>query len=139
MKLAKVIKSNQLKVIKSLLIFAPFLFLIGCSASFGEKYTLGNLEIYYTSENVSDRLVIATGAYFKENDLILDHPHSIQLTSDETSYLVRIVLEDPTEELTEIARINFQLLEDDLREKVFSGMNVKIELCNANFSVVQTL
>ncbi len=128
-----------MKVIKSLLILVSFLFLIGCTASFGEKYTFGNLEIYYTSENVSDRLVIATGAYFKENDLILDHPHSIQLTSNETSYLVRIVLENPTEELTEIARINFQLLEDDLREKVFSDMNVKIELCNVNFNVVQTL
>jgi len=128
-----------LKPIKSILIFCTFFLFISCSASFGEKYTLGNLEIYYTSENISDRLVIATGAYFRENDLILDHPHSIQLTSDETSYLVNIVLEKPTEELTPLARINFKLLEDDLGEKVFNGMNVKIQLCNANFMVVQTL
>lgn len=128
-----------MKLIRSFLLFSLFTVFIGCSASFGEKYTLGNLEIYYTADNIGEHLVIATGAYFRENDLILDHPHSIQLTSDESSYILNLVLEDPTQPIPEEARNNFNLLEDDIREKVFNGMNLKIQFCNANFVMVDSL
>ena len=109
----------------------------GCEASFGEKYTVGNLEIFYTPKNVGFHYVEATAAYFKQNNLIQDKTHSIQLTSDENGFVMKMVLNDKFKTLPEAQERNLKLLEEDIRNKVFDTLNFRIAICNANFVPIE--
>ena len=109
--------------------------LLSCDASFGEKYTIGNLEIYFT-KSVGKRFVVATGQYFNENDLIQDKQHSIQLTSDPKGYILKMVLNDEYKSLPEEQNHNLELLEKDIQAFVFDTLNFRIEVCNANFNPI---
>ncbi len=108
-------------------------FLVSCEASFGEKYTVGNLEIYYTPPGVSEKYVEKLGSYFKANNLIQPTPHSVQLTSDPYSFVLKMVLDDRYNELPASQNHNLKLLEEDIKRVVFDGLNFRIEICNANF------
>lgn len=123
----------RLKSIKTFLILLLTLIFVSCNASFGEKYTLGNLEIYYTPNNVPKRYVEALGEYFRKNDLILDHTHSVQMTGDEKSHILRMIETKPGMGFPAEERYQLDLLESDIKEKVFNGLEFRIEICNANF------
>lgn len=110
-----------------------FFVLVGCDASFGDKYTIGNLEIYFTPKNVGTHYVEDMGEYFQKNDLIQDQTHSIQLTSDQDGFIMRMVLNDAYKALPEEQTHNLALLEADIKKEVFNSLNFRIEVCNANF------
>jgi hypothetical protein len=107
-----------------------------CQASFGEKYTRGNLEIYFTEEMKA--YVEPTADYFESHGLIQDKPHSIQLTSSDLGsenpgFILKMIVSDPGKEIPENEKYNVQELENDLKEKVFQDPNFRISLCNENF------
>ena len=97
---------NHLKKIFAVSLILFTVILASCETSFGEKYTLGNLEIYFTPPGVSEKYVERLGAYFQANNLIQPNPHSVQLTSDPYSFVLKMVLDD---------------------------LNFRIEICNSNF------
>jgi len=105
--------------------------LLSCSKSFGDKKDFGNLEIYYTKTPVE--YVEGLGKYFEENDLILDHKHSIKLTSNQNSFVLKMILNQKYDSLPKPLEHDLELLEDDIRQKVFTDLNFKIEVCDANF------
>lgn len=133
MKLIKVKQPDILKAVKYLVSASLIVIFMGCEASFGEKYTLGNLEIYYTQKNVGEHYVEAMGEYFRDNELIQDKKHSIQLTSDENGFIMKMVLNDAYDQLPEEQEYNLNLLEEDIKAVVFDNLNFRIEVCNANF------
>lgn len=120
------------KRIKYFIILFAALHLLSCDASFGEKYTLGNLEIYFT-KSIGKQYVEDTGKYFNEHGLIQDSKHSIQLSSDEKSFILKMVLNPDFKSLPESQKLNLELLEKDIRETVFDSAEFRIEVCNANF------
>jgi hypothetical protein len=99
---------------------------------------IDNLEIYFTKE-IGDRFVEGTAKYFDQNNLILDETHSIQITSDSESFILKMVLNDEYKSLPISQQKNLALLESDLKETVFEGLNFRIEVCNANFVPLSTL
>lgn len=105
----------------------------GCSASFGEKYTYKQLEIYYTPPAVNERYVESLAQYFDQNNLLLEKKHSIQLTSDQESYVLKMVLNNQFNKFPEEKLDQINGLEQDIKEKVFNGLNFKIIICNENF------
>ncbi len=123
----------RLKSIQIIIILLITFVFASCNASFGEKYTLGNLEIYYTPENVPKRYVEALGEYFRKNDLILDHKHSVQLTGDEKSHILRMIETEEGAGFPAEERYQLDLLERDIKANVFNGLEFRIEICNANF------
>jgi hypothetical protein len=119
---------------KNVLITAVlFITMLSCGASFGERLTYGNLSIYYTPRNVGIVYAQRLGQYFESNELIQDKQHAIQLTSDSKGFILRMVLNDNYEQLPEDQERNLELLETNIREDVFEGLNFRIEVCNANF------
>jgi hypothetical protein len=117
---------------QKLIIFFSITVLFGsCSKSFGDKKEFDNLEIYYTKTPVD--YVDGVGQYFKENDLILDHKHSVKLTSNQNSFVLKMILNQKYDKLPEPLEHDLYLLEEDIHQKVFADLNFKIEICDANF------
>jgi hypothetical protein len=97
----------------------------------------GNLEVFY-SDNVAEKYVTATGKYFEENDLILDKKHSIKLTSNHSTYVLKMILAPELDSLPQSMQNNFTLLEEDIKREVFpdigsTKVNFEIEVCDVNF------
>lgn len=99
---------------------------------------IGNLEIYFTEE-IEFAYVENVGNYFDKNDLILDKTHSVQLTSDTESFILKMVLNDSFKTLPESQEKNLELLERELKENVFQGLNFRIQVCNGNFVPINSL
>jgi len=114
-------------------LFLLLLTITGCNNSFGDKYIIHNLEIYFTPQNVGKHYVVDMAAYFRENDLLLDEQHSIQMTSDQNGFILNMVLDDAFKSLPKDQDNNLALLEADIKEQVFDGLNFRIQVCNANF------
>tara|TARA_B100000809_G_scaffold255265_1_gene293556 strand:- start:901 stop:1284 length:384 start_codon:yes stop_codon:yes gene_type:complete len=106
--------------------------LISCGTSFGKKKEFGNLEIFY-SESVSVEYVEQVGNYFNDNNLILDQKHSIKLTSNHNSFILKMILNTDYKELPPEMENDLTLLELDLKDKVFKDVNFEIEICDVNF------
>lgn len=107
--------------------------IIGCGVSFGEKYTIGNLEIYFDAEAVAERYVESLGDYYVTNNLISDKTQSVQLLFDAESFTLNVVQSDTQHEIQANEQYNLDLLEEDIKQTVFNGMNFRIQVCNANF------
>lgn len=106
--------------------------LISCGTSFGKKKEFGNLEIFY-SDSVPVEYVESVGEYFNDNDLILDQKHSLKLTSNHDSFILKMILNTDYTELPPEMENDLMLLEADLKEKVFKEVNFEIEICDVNF------
>lgn len=124
---------NHLKKIFPVALILFTVILASCETSFGEKYTIGNLEIYYTPPGVSEKYVERLGAYFKTNNLIQPQQHTVQLTSDPNGFVLKMVLDERYKELPASQLNNFKLLEEDIKRVVFEDLNFRIEICNSNF------
>ena len=112
--------------------------MVGCNASFGDKYVVQDLEIYFTPKNVGKHYVVAMADYFKANDLILEQQHSIQMTSDEDGFILNMVLDADYKSLPLDQNNNLVMLEADIKEQVFEGLNFRIQVCNANFVPIES-
>lgn len=112
--------------------------MVSCNASFGDKYVVEDLEIYFTPKNVGKHYVVAMADYFKANELLLDQQHSIQITSDENGFILNMVLDDDYKTLPVEQDNNLALLEADIKEQVFEGFNFRIQVCNANFVPIES-
>lgn len=107
-----------------------------CQASYGEKFTKGNLEIYFTAD--CESFVKPLGVYFEENNLIFDHPHSMQLTSsdmgsEDPGFILKMVQTDSKKPLPQNKQDHLTSLELELEQEVFFGANLKIVVCDENF------
>tara|TARA_R110002096_G_C14120310_1_gene680798 strand:- start:166 stop:552 length:387 start_codon:yes stop_codon:yes gene_type:complete len=103
-----------------------------CGTSFGKKKEFGNLEVFY-SDNVPIEYVDKTGQYFIDNNLVLDHKHSIKLTSNHNSFILKMILDTKFEKFPKDMRQDVMLLESDIKSSVFNGAHFKIEICDVNF------
>ena len=94
-----------------------------CEASYGDKYTTGNLEIYYTPGEIERATVKKLGQYFEENDLILTHRHSVRIRKTGESHVLDMILNDKYETFPQdIEMIQYlSYLENELMSEVFSG------------------
>lgn len=125
---------NQLKY---LLFVVVTILITSCGASFGEKYTVDNLEIYYTDE-IAMHYVEDLANYFKTNKLIQPKKHSVQLTSDSNSFILKMILNEAYEKLPSQQQHNLELLTAELKASVFNGGNFRIEVCDINFNPIRT-
>jgi len=119
-----------------LLVLSVVLF-SSCKTDFGNRYSVGNLDIYYTKEISKDN-VKAIGDYFHKNDLILETKHAIQITSDNTSFILRMILDSKYQFLPEKEQYYLDQLEIDIGKTVFDGLNFRIEICDGNFNPIQS-
>lgn len=119
----------NLKIIGLIFMLTAF---ISCGTSFGKKKTFGNLEIFY-SDNVPVEYVEKTGQYFVDHDLVLDHRHSIKLTSNHKAFVLKMILNQQFEQLPTDMERDLDLLESDINAVVFTDLNFEIEVCDANF------
>lgn len=106
--------------------------LISCGTSFGKKLELGNLEIFY-SESIPVEYVEGVGQYFIDNDLVLEQKHSLKLTSNHNTFILKMILNTDYTELPPEMENDLMLLESDLKAKIFSDVNFEIEICDVNF------
>lgn len=121
-------------------LFRPIIFtlvLASCEASYGDKYTTGNLEIYYAS-NIRIEFIEKTAAYFREHHLILDHKHSIQISRDQEGFILRMILNKKYSELPAGQQINLKLLEEDMKHVIFDDLNFRIEVTDENFRPIES-
>ena len=126
-----------MKHLKYLSVILLVLSISSCSPKFGDKYVVKNLEIYFTSQNVGNHYVVAMADYFRANDLLLDKPHTVQLTSDQEGFILNMVLDSDYKTLPAHQNNNLNLLEADIKEQVFDGLNFRIQVCNANFVPIE--
>ena len=99
------------------------------------------MEIYFT-DDISQDYVLKTADYFEKNDLILNHKHSIQLTSsslgsEDPGFRLKMILNKDEKALPAEDSLNLSLLEEDIKEKVFDGANFRIIVCNENFEEIK--
>lgn len=130
-------KLKIIRHIKSIVYGSITLFFIACSASFGEKYTFKNLEIYYTPPAVNERYVEGLAHYFNQHNLILPTKHSVQLTSDEESYVLKMVLDKKFKTFPADKTDDLKKMEASIKKEVFNDLNFKIVICNANFVPIE--
>jgi hypothetical protein len=130
----------KIRIISGLKIYIFYFILalsvLSCNASYGEKYTIGNLEIFFT-DDVSTKYVERLGVYFDENNLIQSQTHSVQLTSDPKMFILKMVLNSSFTELPEDQHNSLELLEADIQTKVFEGLPFRIDVCDINFNLIQ--
>jgi len=108
--------------------------LTACGTSFGKKKEFGKLEIYYSKgTRVPIRYVNALGHYFEDHKLVQENKHSIKLTSDHNSFVLKMILNPKLKTFPEDMKHDLELLELDLKTTVFEDNNFRIELCDANF------
>jgi hypothetical protein len=109
------------------------LFLItSCGTSFGKKKEFGNLEVYY-SESVPEIYADNIGTYFINNNLILDKKHSIKLTSNHNSFILKLIINDKYKTLPKEMDSELKALELDIKKSVFTDLNFNLEVCDVNF------
>jgi hypothetical protein len=119
--------------IKVQFIIISLLFLIvSCGTSFGKKMKFGNLEIYY-SESVPEIYAENIGAYFLNNHLILDKKHSIKITSNHNSFILKLILNKKYKTLPLKMKSELKALELDINNSVFKDLNFNLEVCDVNF------
>ena len=110
---------------------------VSCQTDFGERYTVGNLEIYFTKD-ISKKYVEGIGEFFKENNLILEKKHAVQLTADNNSFILKMILKSGLTELPPTQKATLRLMESEIKEQVFDGLNFRIEVCDINFNKIAT-
>lgn len=108
------------------------LILSSCGTSFGKKIEFGNLEIFY-SESVSKTYVQSLGDYFVTNNLVLNEKHSIKLTSDHQSFILKLIINDKYNVFPKDMENELAALESDIQNTIFKDLKFKIEVCDVNF------
>jgi hypothetical protein len=121
-----------MKIKIQFIIIITTLFITSCGTSFGKKKEFGNLEVYY-SESVPEEYANDIGTYFVNNNLILDKKHSIKLTSNHDSFVLKLILNDKHKALPEKMESDLRALELDIKNSMFKDLNFKIEICDVNF------
>lgn len=113
------------------ILFFTLIFLASCgSKGFGEKAIRGNFELYFTSE-INERYVSGILDYYEDNGLILEQKHSAQITSNEESFVLKVI---PGKPLNDTVALNLKILEAEIKADVFENRNFKILLCDAFFN-----
>lgn len=115
--------------------------MFSCQASYGEKFTKGNLEIYFTED--CQAYVKPMADYFEQNNLIQDHPHSIQLTSSSMGsknpgFIMKMIVSDIDKKIPIEQKFNIDVLEQDIKKQVYNDLNFRIEVCNENFVEIES-
>ncbi len=115
------------------------LLLISCEASFGDKYTIDNFEIYYTQE-VNKKYVEKTGEYFRDHGLIQKQKHSVQLSYDPKNALfkLKLILNSNYDKLPSEMIDDLLLLEDDMQSVIFDDLNFQLEVCDEHFNPIKS-
>lgn len=123
--------------LKTGLFFLIVISLWSCQTGVDKKAQFGQLEIFYTPKSVSEDYVKKTGEFFKSNDLILDHPHSIRLTSTHQAFVLQMIVDPNRSPLPDSEMVVLNQMEADMKAEVFDGLNFNIELCDRHFNPIQ--
>lgn len=124
-----------MRIVASLIVFV--ILISSCEASFGDKYTKGNLEIYFTPDIDKDYLP-ELSAYFFENELVSkDQKQSILLTSDNNSFILKMILDPKYKKVPEDLENNVLYLENDIKHTIFDDLNFRIEITDQYFNPIQ--
>ena len=112
--------------------------LFACEASYGDKYTIDNFELYYTEE-VNPVYVQKTAEYFRDNDLIQEQKHSAQLSYiEETStFKLKMILNNKHKKLPAEMVDDLLMLEEEMRTAIFDDLNFVIEVCDEEFNPIE--
>lgn len=122
---------------KPLSIVCLILAICACEASYGDKYTIDNFELYY-GENVNPVYVQKTAEYFRDNGLIQEQKHSAQLNYQEESstFVLKMILNNRHKKLPIKMVDDLLLLEEDIRNSVFDDLNFEIQVCDEEFKPI---
>ncbi len=90
------------------------------------------MEIYY-SESVPEIYAKNIGNYFKDNNLVLDQKHSIKLTSNHNSFILKLILNEKYKTLPIAMQTELNALELDIKKSIFKDLNFNLEICDVNF------
>ena len=119
--------------IKTTIILLGLVFsMYSCGTSFGKKKEFGNLEVFY-SESVPVKYANAVGQFFIDNQLVLEQPHSIKLTSNHKTFILKLILDSKFTTLPSEKESELKALELAMKNEVFKDVNFEIELCDVNF------
>ncbi len=121
-----------MKLKKLFLFIFTISIIISCGTSFGKKIDFGNLEVFY-SESVPKQYAENIGNYFVANNLILEKRHSIKLTSNHNSFILKLIIDEKYDRLPIAMESNLKALESDIDNAVFKDLNFSLEICDANF------
>jgi len=114
------------------IIIVTILLITSCGTSFGRKKEFGNLEVFY-SETVPEIYAINVGNYFVTNKLILDKKHSIKLTSNHETFILKLIINEKYDSLPKQMERDLKALELDIKNSVFKDLNFNLEVCDVNF------
>ena len=114
------------------IIITVTLLISSCGTSFGKKIEFGNLEVYY-SESVPEVYAKNIGNYFIDNNLVLDKKHSIKLTSNHNSFILKVILNKKYKTLPMEMEAELNTLELDIKNSIFKDLNFNLEVCDVNF------
>ncbi len=100
--------------------------LISCQTSFGDKYTIEQLDIYYT-DTLAEKYVVATGEYFQDHGLIQAERHSVQLATDDSGFVLRMILKEGLTQFPGDKMASLLFLENEMKRTIFDGQDFRIE------------
>ncbi len=110
--------------------------LIGCGNGNGKLYSVRNLEIFYT-DDIQFKYVVELGNFFEQNNLIhLNKKHSVKLTSNSNSFVLKMILNDSLKSLPNNKLKELSYLEDAIAQNVFKNRNFAIEITDAYFNPI---
>jgi hypothetical protein len=127
---------NQTKTIenmkKLLLLMLPVLVALTSCDNYGKKLAVGESEIFYKGEGLSEKDAKALGDFLVDHELFdKKRKSSAQLIKEGNKYIVRLVM--ASKEVDPAVRLNIWKLQTDLSNDVFDGAEAHFALADDRF------
>lgn len=116
-------------------LFLVLLLFASCEGNSYHQIKGGEFTVNYSDQGITEQAT-ELAKYWKENDLIVEGKQDIALFFNDGIWIVKLIANDPKEELTFEERKLFIELENDLSERVFNGNPVSIQISNKKFETI---
>ncbi len=118
---------------KLLLLVLPVLAVLTSCDNYGEKVAVGESEVFYKGDGVTQKDAQALGEFLKENELFVnDEKRSAQLLKEGNKYIVNLVVDKKA--AAPSFRLNLWKLQSNLSNSVFAGADTRFSFTDDKFN-----
>jgi hypothetical protein len=123
--------------LKKLYLLFLLAIIVSCSEEYGNKVVGGNLTVYYINSG-DEKLSADVALFYKNNDLIADEPHHIQIIRKKKGYRINVIAKDPIDamRMSYKERKALKQLQEMLQDSVFQNKKVDLIVCDDQFKPI---
>lgn len=118
---------------------AIFVSIVSCTSQYGKKVKINDtLEVYVKGDNVHDTDVQKLGNYFADLWKDSQNEKSLQLSKDDSAYIVKLVVDEEKLNSDSTLIAGFTAIQFLLEYQVFNGQKVKFMVTDDHLKTIRT-